>query len=394
MDDAGHGTSVASVAVAATNAIGMVGVAPDAEVMAVRACDAFGCPASAVAAGIVYAVDNGADVVNLSLGAPGEDPLVTTAVEYAASRDVLVISAAGNGSEELDDANRWTPASIDSPNLVAVASTDATDELSHSSNYGAGVVDVAAPGDQVLTAVPGDGYDVRSGTSFAAPHAAGVAALMQTVDDQIGASEAAELLRSSSDRVEALATVSMSRGRLDARAAVQMARFRDILPSEFADDAMWAEGVGITKGCGDHLFCPDAVVTRGQMAAFLRRAIGLPDAAVDAFTDDDGSEFEADIDAISAAGITTGCAPDIFCVDAPVTRGQMAAFIVRALNLPITDGTDTFSDDDASVFEAEIEALAAAGITHGCDPPENTSFCPEAAVSRGQMVALMHRAIG
>ena len=93
--------------------------------------------------------------------------------------------------------------------------------------------------------------------------------------------------------------------------------------------------VGISKGCNAEgtLFCPDDLVTRGQMAAFLSRALNLPDGAVNTFVDDDRSIFESDIAKIAAAGITQGCSADgtMFCPDDFVTRGQMAAFIHRAL---------------------------------------------------------------
>ena len=82
----------------------------------------------------------------------------------------------------------------------------------------------------------------------------------------------------------------------------------------------------------------------------------------------------------------------MFCPNDNVTRGQMAAFLVRALGL--TDsGTTDFVDDDTSIFEADIEKLAAAGITKGCNPPENTRFCPEDRVTRGQMAAFLNRAV-
>jgi hypothetical protein len=85
-------------------------------------------------------------------------------------------------------------------------------------------------------------------------------------------------------------------------------------------------------------FCPDEPVTRGQLAALFTRAFGYrdPDPAVDRFADDDGSVFEADIEALAGAGVTTGCDPpgnDRYCPDDPVTRGQMAAFLQRALGL-------------------------------------------------------------
>jgi hypothetical protein len=72
----------------------------------------------------------------------------------------------------------------------------------------------------------------------------------------------------------------------------------------------------------------------------------------------------------------------------------MAAFLVRALGLPAWAGADRFVDDDVSEFEADVEALAAAGITVGCNPPANDRFCPDAGVTRGQMAAFLHRALG
>lgn len=155
---------------------------------------------------------------------------------------------------------------------------------------------------------------------------------------------------------------------------------------------------GITRGCNppdNDEFCPDDPTTRGQMAAFLNRALDLDMADQDAFIDDDDSVFEADIDAIAAADITRGCNPpdnDEFCPEELVTRGQMAAFLVRALGLPAS-GDDAFVDDDDSVFESDINALAAAGITRGCNPPDNDEFCPDDDVTRGQMASFLVRGL-
>jgi hypothetical protein len=118
-------------------------------------------------------------------------------------------------------------------------------------------------------------------------------------------------------------------------------------------------------------------------------------AAKGLFWDDDGSIFEEDIEKLAAVNITSGCNPplnDRFCPSSHLTRGQMAAMLVRALDLTATNGTD-FVDDDGSVFETAIEKLAAAGITHGCNPPANTNFCPDAPLTRGQMAAFLVRAL-
>ncbi|MFP3915846.1 MAG: hypothetical protein ACLFWM_13285 [Actinomycetota bacterium] len=163
-------------------------------------------------------------------------------------------------------------------------------------------------------------------------------------------------------------------------------------------EAIAAEG--ITRGCNppdNDLYCPSEAVTRGEMAAFLVRAMGYTDdGGGDKFTDDDGSVFEADIDRLATAGVTRGCNPPAnteFCPDAHVTRGQMAAFLVRAMGYTDDGGGDKFTDDDGSVFEADIDRLATAGVTRGCNPPANTEFCPDALVLRDQMASFLARAL-
>jgi len=176
--------------------------------------------------------------------------------------------------------------------------------------------------------------------------------------------------------------------------------FTDDDGSVFEADIAWMAAVGITKGCNppaNTRFCPDARVTRGQMAAFLARALHLTERLDDPFVDDDGSIFEADIERLAAVGITKGCNPPAnnrFCPNSTVTREQMAAFLVRALGYTDNGGGDLFIDDDRSIFEADIDRLGTAGVTKGCNPPTNTRFCPTQSVTRGQMAAFLHRALG
>lgn len=172
--------------------------------------------------------------------------------------------------------------------------------------------------------------------------------------------------------------------------------FADIATSPFASDIIWLANQGITQGCKPPpgaLFCPLGLVTRGEMAAFLVRASGLTaGAAVDRFKDDDGSIFEADINRLAAAGVTLGCAPGLFCPNGLVSRGEMAAFLSRILALPSEGDVDLFIDDNGSIFESDIEKIANAGITLGCKAPPNALFCPGLSVTREQMAAFLHRA--
>jgi hypothetical protein len=158
----------------------------------------------------------------------------------------------------------------------------------------------------------------------------------------------------------------------------------------FRNDVVWLAVQGITGGCAQNMFCPNASVTRAQMAMFLVRAFDYPPATgPDHFVDDDGVTGESSINALFEAGITGGCSPGHFCPKASVTRAQMALFLDRALGLAPT-ATDYFDDDDGITGEAAINRMAAAGITGGCGPRR---FCPKSSVTRGQMAAFLHRAL-
>jgi hypothetical protein len=102
-----------------------------------------------------------------------------------------------------------------------------------------------------------------------------------------------------------------------------------------------------------------------------------------------GSGFAADIAWLYSTGITTGCAPELFCPARSVSREQMASFLARAFNLPAAGG-DFFVDDEASPHAADINRIAQAGITNGCSPGY---YCPTALVTREQMAAFLHRAM-
>jgi minor extracellular serine protease Vpr len=166
----------------------------------------------------------------------------------------------------------------------------------------------------------------------------------------------------------------------------------------FAKEIAWLALQGITRSCNppdNTLFCPADDVTRGQMAAFLNRALQLAPTTEDFFADDEGNIFEGDINELAAAGITKGCNPPVnneFCPERTLTRAEMATFMVRGYSLTEGAGDDLFVDDDTSVHEADIDILGTAGITRGCNPPTNTQYCPERNITRGEMAAFLYRA--
>jgi hypothetical protein len=165
--------------------------------------------------------------------------------------------------------------------------------------------------------------------------------------------------------------------------------FEDIVGSPFRADILWIAEAGITGGCGPERFCPKDVVTREQMASFLARGLDLPAASRDFFADDETSAHEADINRVAQAGITGGCGTGRYCPRGGVTREQMASFLARALDLPAAT-RDFFTDDETSQHEADINRMAQSGITGGCGA---STYCPRGLVLREQMAAFLHRAL-
>ncbi len=177
-DDNGHGTHVSgTIGAAGNNRLGVVGINWNARILPLKALDARGGGSTGAAvAAIYYAADRGARVINASWGGASHSQALADAILYANARGAVFVTAAGNESANNDLVLSY-PASYRFPNVISVASIDAGGGLSSFSNYGAGTVDLAAPGGAILSTVLG-GYSTYSGTSMAAPHVAGVASLV------------------------------------------------------------------------------------------------------------------------------------------------------------------------------------------------------------------------
>ena len=147
---------------------------------------------------------------------------------------------------------------------------------------------------------------------------------------------------------------------------------------------------GITNGTTASTYSPRIGMTRGQMASFMVRAGSLGPATKDFFTDDDGSFHENDTNSIAAAGVTLGCAPGRFCSSEIVTRGELASFLYRHLGLAPAV-SDYFTDDSGSVHEEAINALTEAGIVQGYGLG---LFGPNQSVTRQEMATFIVRAFG
>ncbi|WNZ44922.1 DUF5942 domain-containing protein [Leptolyngbya boryana CZ1] len=239
-DDNGHGTHVAgTIAQSTNNNFGVAGIAYEANIMPLKVLSSFGGGTVAdIAEAIRFAADNKADVINLSLGGGGESVVMRDAIDYAHSKGVVVIAAAGNSNRNAAD----YPARY--PHAIAVAALDASGAKAPYSNFGAGV-DIAAPGGSTEqgesggilqnTFNPETGESVFAafqGTSMAAPHAAGVVALIKAagVDNP---DEVLAVLKQSARKVESDDLNHYGAGKLDAAAAVKLALHGKITFNDF-----------------------------------------------------------------------------------------------------------------------------------------------------------------
>jgi subtilisin family serine protease len=192
-DDNGHGTHVSGTIAGENNGIGVTGVAYNAKIMPVKVLNESGSGSySAITNGIYYAVNNGANVINLSLGGYYSNNNLKKAIEYASSKGVIVVMAAGNDGSSSPD----YPARYAYNTGIAVGAVDINNNLANFSNRAGRqeISYVTAPGVDIYSSLPNNQYGSYSGTSMAAPHVAGVVALMLSANPYLTDSQVREIL--------------------------------------------------------------------------------------------------------------------------------------------------------------------------------------------------------
>jgi hypothetical protein len=166
--------------------------------------------------------------------------------------------------------------------------------------------------------------------------------------------------------------------------------FNDVHTLRYIEAVIWAREAGVMTGCTPEVFCPSYPVSRDHMATILVRALELPPTTNDYFVDDETNRYEWAINRLAESGISTGCGVDTFCPRDAVTRAEMASFLVRGFEIAPSD-IDQFTDDDESTHEADINALAAAGVTDGCSA---TTFCPNKVITHYELAVFLFRLLG
>jgi thermitase len=210
-DDVDHGTHCAGIAAGQTNnGIGIAGLGFNASIIAVKVLGTNGGDDATVSEGMLWAADNGANIISMSLGGPGDGKVTRDAATYCKGKDVFMVASAGNDNTT----TRSYPGAIE--DIVCVAATDPNDKRAGFSNYGADWVDVAAPGTGIMSTVPNNGYEAFDGTSMACPVVAGLAGLLKSYQPTITAAEIRTIIEANTVPVGTF----ISKGRVSAQLAL------------------------------------------------------------------------------------------------------------------------------------------------------------------------------
>jgi hypothetical protein len=430
VDDNGHGTATAGVAAATgDNVAGLAGMCWTCTILPIRVLNEKGEGSTRqLAEGIVEAVDQGAHVVNMSLGSDSNPNHLRDAVTYAVSRGVVLIAAAGNAGSS----QQFFPAADDW--VISVGATDQNDLRAPYSNHT--WVEVAAPGCNVATLpllLSATGYTAPGncfvGTSSAAPLVAGAAALLLAHTPTATPQQVRRALETTT-----VAVSGFVHGRIDAAAA--LAEFADAVepepepepvpplipaepepgdeacPEDRVPDAGFTDIRGnthehpincivwyrVAQGVSADRYGPDLSVTRAQMASFIARALERAGVELSSsghpFDDIAASPHRENIVKLANAGVVQGTGPRTYSPSLPVRRDQMASFLVRAYELASSEQLQAsrshFTDTRGNVHEPNIDKAAEAGLVRGT---ADGIYSPALEVRRDQMGSFIARTL-
>ncbi len=413
VDDLGHGTSVAGVAAAeANNDVAGAGICPVCKILPVQVATADGSVLwSAAASGIVWAVDQGADILNLSFGADASSSVLSDAVNYATTRGVVVVASAGNSGND----NPVYPAAM--PGVISAAGHDEAGNRYSWSTYGQ-LVDVAAPG--CVFSIEGGSPATVCGTSFASPWVAGLAALLMARDASMTPDQVQSALEAST-----VANDWVRTGRVDASRLIQpyppsldplQPRINpgdvaltgeysgavsqvelmvdgslaavDPSPTDGRFQLMWDAS---TVEPGTHELLVDAIDQLGRTLA--SGPVSVEVNLISGFGDVNPlAYYESAVTWMVDNAITGGTSPTTFEPDTPVTRAQLATFLWRFSGTPSSTSAGSLTDVAANSWYAQaVNWMVETGITTGTTP---TTFEPDRQVSRAQAATFLWRLAG
>lgn len=355
-DDYGHGTHVAgTIAAVGDNGVGGAGVCWNARIMALRFIDASGVgyTADAVAA-IEYAIDMGADISNASWGGGPDSQVLRDAIDAAGSAGQLFVASAGNEGRDTDTTPHY-PSGYDLDNIISVAASDPGDARLPASNWGVTTVDLAAPGATILSCSPDDSYTFRSGTSMAAAHVAGVAALLLSQAPDSAPANVKQWLLDGVDAAPAWTGLTISEGRLNAARALAAADVLWLHESPTSGTLATSESINLTV-VADALGLDDGYQAAAEL---LFDAGGAIEALIVPVTIDVVEHVSIDHAPLGDTNDTDGP----YLVDATVTAA--ATLITTGVRLFHRVNDNAFSEVVMTTTGATLYTASIPGQPHG-----------------------------
>jgi hypothetical protein len=403
-DTNGHGTQAAVVAAGAiNNGIGAGGACPDCEVLPVRVLTGSTGSMARVAAGIDWAVDNGADVINVSLGGATDITALRNAVTKATQAGVPVIASAGNaGARPCTGPGAGFPCATTplfpaaNPTVIGVAGLRESGTLEYRSSRGVGV-DTAGPWCNVGQR-PGNAIVVWfCGTSSAAPMVAGAVALLRTVAPTASVATIRNRVRVASLDGYGLGWGLLRAPNLLANTSPAFPRsgFTDVPNNTwFTVPVNWARATAVTTGVGgSNRFEPWRDITRAEVVTMLWRAVGSPNVSPSAgFVDvPGGTWFTTAVNWAKDFGITTGVGgSNRFEPLRPITRAEVVTMLWRATGSPTGYPRSGFIDVPRGTwYTASTDWAKATGVTTGVGG--SNRFEPLRPITRGEVVTMLWR---
>lgn len=399
-DHFGHGTQIAGILAADTkNDLGIYGLCDEVTIVPIKCFDSALTQVKNVVEGIYLAIDTyHCDVINLSLGVTKDTDTLRQAVEYAVSKNVIIVSAVGNSGER-DPAQMLYPAAYDGVIGVGAYAEDGTIcKFSHVNS----TVDVVAPGDGIVTLdrLSDQAYCTVSGTSFAVPHVTALAVMAKQSDPEMTAAEFEKLLQHTArDGGAPGYDTSYGYGMVSAANLVRELQsppaYPDIRGHWARESIEYCAANGILSGNADGNFSPDDEVTRGMIVTALWRLSGSPAAESAGFKDvSDRMWYGTAVNWAAENGIVSGFDAEHFGPERFVTREQFATILYgfagysgKNLDAQIPE---QYSDwGEISEYAAQPMAWA---VTHGIVTGSTEQLIsPKGYADRGQLAVILHR---
>jgi hypothetical protein len=390
-DDEGHGTHVAGIIGAMDNEIGVVGIAPEAELYAIKSLNSAGIGIlSDVIAGINWAVENDMDIVNLSLTTVEDHILLKKAIDDAYRKGLLIIAASGNTNTTMFPVKDILyPARYDS--VIAVGSINDGNQKSSFSVSGQSL-EFVAPGEKIYSTFKDKGYTYLDGTSMAAPYLSGIAALYKQAYPEYNEREIRHLMQ-----VNAIDLGTVGKDEIYGYGLIQAPTTKNIFidvsaDKWYADEIAFLYEQEIITGYQGHTFLPNRPVTRAEAITMIGRALNYEgNVGVTNFNDVASTHYASGyIKQASKQQIINGYPNGSFQPNGAVIRGDVAAMLQRAFDFTASKQSSYTDVKEELYYYEPIHALTSNSIATGY--PDGT-FRPKNEITRAEFSVFLARVL-